>query len=123
MPITRTGPVHNMDTEEPLQMRAPTQRFTRSQAHRILKQNKIAHDHGAPMEQLLYLMGMHNITPVILPPGHIGERPKLTVVKTDWPNNVPKLRALCKEKKIMFKLTDKKVDLIKKLNDYMNGLR
>lgn len=122
MGITRNGPVHNMDTNQPLVMMLPSKRFTRAQAHRLLKTNNVPHDPSAPMQHLLYLMGMNNINPSMIPPGRLPEdntekeskKPVLTLVSS-LPNNVPKLRAICKEKKVMFKLTDKKSELLERL--------
>ncbi len=129
MPITRQGHIKNMDTDEPLVLRGPTERFTRGQAHRLLKMNDIPHEAGAPLKHLIELINIHNITPVFPPPGVLGEVQKVDFKEKppekfeyDWPNNVPKLRTLCKSRGIKFKMTDKKVDLIKKLNDYMESL-
>jgi len=141
MPITRNGPVMNMDSNQPLRMLSSNQRFTRAQAHRLLKMNNIKHDHSASMEHLLYLIQMHNITPVFIEPGKLGgkdeqipevekapkpvkEVPKLALVEGSkaseeaLPNNVPKLRRMCKDRKIMFKLTDKKIELMNKLRGH-----
>ena len=131
MGITRNGPVLNMDTELPLRLLQPDKRFTRAQAHRLLKHNNVIHDPGAPLEQLFYLIGLNNINPVFVPPGSMNKpenkepekqpenKPVLTIVKSDdLPNNVPKLRALCKSKKIMFKLNDKKDELLQKLREH-----
>ena len=123
MGITRNGPVHNMDTNQPLVMMLPNKRFTRAQAHRLLKTNNVPHDPSAPMQHLLYLMGMNSINPSMIPPGKLPEdnaekesskKPILTLVSS-LPNNVPKLRAICKDKKVMFKLTDKKSELLERL--------
>ena len=56
MGITRNSPVHNMDTNQPLAMFLPSKRFTRAQAHRLLKTNNVPHDPSAPMQHLLYLL-------------------------------------------------------------------
>lgn len=133
MGITRNGPVHNMDSNQPLYMLPSDKRFTRAQAHRLLKANNIQHDPAAPMKQLEYLMDMNNIRPALIPPGKLpGEekhepktvettetnrKPVLALVKTDLPNNVPKLRAICKERKIPFKRTDKKEELMSRIRD------
>ena len=130
MAITRSGPVHNMDTDQPLVMFPPDKRFTRAQAHRLLKTSKILHDPGAPMSHLLYLIEVNNIRPTFLPPGKIeDEDQKPVVLQKDvtpktvnkpiglngLPNNVPKLRVICKEKKIPFKRDDNKETLIRRI--------
>ena len=132
MAITRSGPVHNMDTDQPLVMFPPDKRFTRAQAHRLLKTSKILHDPGAPMSHLLYLIEVNNIRPAFLPPGKIEDDdqkpvvlPKDVTPKTvnkpiglnGLPNNVPKLRVICKEKKIPFKRDDNKETLIRRITE------
>lgn len=121
MPITRHGPVINFDTEKPLIMRAPNQRFTRSQARRLLKSHGIKSDPNSSMDHLYYLMSMHNIQPQMVPPGKMGKdeikKPKL-VVNNEFPNNVPKLRKMCKEKGVKFKREDKKETLIQRLREH-----
>lgn len=132
MAITRSGPVHNMDTDQPLVMFPPDKRFTRAQAHRLLKTSKILHDPGAPMSHLLYLIEVNNIRPTFLPPGKIeDEDQKPVVLQKDvtpktvnkpiglngLPNNVPKLRVICKEKKIPFKRDDNKETLIRRITE------
>ena len=134
MAITRSGPVHNMDTDQPLVMFPPDKRFTRAQAHRLLKTSKILHDPGAPMSHLLYLIEVNNIRPAFLPPGKIEDedqkpvvlpkaeqKPAKSVVKNiginGLPNNVPKLRVICKEKKIPFKRDDNKETLIRRITE------
>ena len=134
MAITRSGPVHNMDTNQPLVMLPPNKRFTRCQAHRLLKTSKILHDQGAPMSHLLYLIEVNNIRPVFLPPGKIEDpvvlqkieiKTKVIEVKNEkkivgisgLPNNVPKLRVICKEKKIPFKRDDNKETLIRRITE------
>lgn len=133
MGITRNGPVLNMDNNEPLRLLGPTQRFTRAQAHRLLKMNNIKHDQSAPMDHLLYLIQMNNLPIMIPPAGRIfKEEPpreykvetKLTLVSNNGlPNNVPKLRALCKEKGIKFKLTDNKETLYQRINEHLKNVK
>ena len=137
MPITRNGPVMNMDTDTPLIMRQPNQRFTRSTAHRILKAAGIKHDAGGAMEYLLYLIQMNNLQYTPPPPGPILKPVKqateefkeemkkegkiLDLAPDGYPVRVFTLRKLCKERKILFKMTDKRIELIQKLENHKHG--
>ena len=132
MAITRSGSVHNMDSQEPLVMLPPNKRFTRGQAHRLLKINNIPHNHSAPLVELLYLINYHNLSVSITIPGSLepekkepehvkAKKPKLTVIKSsfgDLPNNVPKLRRICKDRKIPFKREDSKMTLINRIMEH-----
>lgn len=113
MPITRQGPVMNMDTEQELVFVAPNQRFTRAQAHRLLKHHGIDHNPGWGMKELMYALEVNDIQPAFIPPGSMIKPEKVI----NLPNNVPKLRALCKQAGIQFKNTDKMVDL----KGFLNG--
>lgn len=115
MPITRNGPVLNMDTEQPLVFSDPKKRFTRCQASRLLKYHEIKHDPSLPLNELMMIISMNNITPAFVPPGKMKtDEPKII----EFPNNVPKLRKMCKNLGIQYKMTDKKVDLIRKLQEH-----
>jgi hypothetical protein len=111
MGIIRNDPVMNMDTNEPLRFIPPDKRFTRAQAHRLLKANDVPHNVSAPLEELLYLIEIKQIHPQLVPPG------KMESEIVEYPNNVPKLRALCKAQGIKFKNTDKMEDLKKRLRE------
>lgn len=132
MPVTRHGPVHNMDTNEVLKLRQPHERFTRAQAHRLLRLKEIPHDPGATMEQMLYHMRMHNIEPQLTAPGIIEDKqqpqeeaPQIGV-KRDWRHQIAEdgyprgnvvLRGMCKDRGIKTTQTMKRAELVRLLQD------
>ena len=137
MPIVRQDPVKNMDTDSPLIMRMPNQRFTRSSAHRILKAEGVKHDPSAPMETLIYLIQANNLQFVPPPPGPIRKPVKLATdefkeelkqaekieklvkfASDGWPLLVPILRRMCKDKKIRWSMNDKRPALVMKLENH-----
>lgn len=120
MPITKQDPIKNMDTGEELKLIPATKRYTRAQAHRFLKSRDISHNPAATMEDMLTVMRMNEVAPQFISPGKMDgvpestrelsnndEKVKLSLTEDQLPNNVPKLRKMCKERGILFTSTDK----------------
>jgi len=131
-----------MDTEEELKMPPPTQRITRGILARCLKKYKVSYDPTASRSKLWEIMQANNVPLDPPPPGPIrdnvinisddedydrqieilqakkrekeGEFGPLS--KDGYPANIGKLRAFCKAKGIKIKPTDRRSDMIAKLN-------
>ena len=126
-------------------MRPPTQRFTRGQMHRVLKFHGIDHDVNWGAEALYNLIIRHgintNIQPGVLeqPKSKADEiaelkrrlaelegsnvipikasKKKPEVMKDGWPRSVFVLRKMCREQGVPCQNTDKRHELIAKLNN------
>lgn len=112
MGITRSGPVMNFDTQQPVYMPPSSQRLTRSKLHRLLTINNVKHNPGGTLEELYNVMVLNNVQLQIVPPGIIGKpqtsglqkRPEPTdpriMADDGWPRSVFTLRKICKERGI-----------------------
>jgi hypothetical protein len=123
MPITRQGPVHNMDTQEKLAMLPANKRFTRAIAHRLLRLRNIEHRADATLDELLVIMQIHNVSVEMPAPGCI--EPDVPADPKDWtespaddgyPKHIGKLKALCKRRGLSFHPKAKRADLVRLLN-------
>ncbi len=125
----------------------PKARTTRSTIHRILKAYGVQHHAGASLDQLIALAQAHEV-PLneAIPPGPVPDLspakapdPKPTPqapaapepVKSDageyaedgYPKNHGYLKKMAKERGIRTVNTDKRADIVRKLNEYMESLK
>lgn len=117
MAITRHGPVINMDTDQPLNT---GQKATRILLHRMLRAHGISHDASGPRQELLDICRRNNVqgfpdVPREAPPARKPAEPVAIPDESRFPRNVIQLRKLCKERGLKWARTDKREDLIAKI--------
>ena len=142
MPITRHGPVINMDTEQVLRMPPSNQRITRSVISRILVRHNIHHDRTASKEKLLEILRANDIPLEPVPPGPVSTAQIIDIAdeedidrqiailiarkkekegefghkaKDGYPAHIGMLKKLCKIKGIKMDPHDKRDILIARL--------
>jgi len=118
MPITRQSPVMDMDTNQPLNM-GP--RASRLLLHRMLRAHGITHDVADTRDALLAICQRNNVQGFPAVPRETAQasaratEPVPVPDAQHFPRNVVHLRKLCKERGLKWERTDKRDDLVARI--------
>lgn len=138
----QASPLKNETTGEYIPM--GNYRITRGVLHRILKAYGVQHHPGSSLGDLKNIMIAHNIPFDPIPPGEVPDKrserqapqpesPRLPQKQPEvqdagpyaedgWPKNMGILKKMAKERGLKTYNTDKRKDIVKKLDEYMAGL-